>query len=309
MSVSEFESLMLSLHLLAFCFGCIVGSFLNVVVWRVPRGESLLQPPSHCPLCGHNIRPWENIPVLSWLFLGGRCSACKARISVRYPLGEAATGLLFWLIWVSVLRRELPLLLIPGYFYLTGSLLAAALIDRQHGLIPDAITLPGLLLAFCWSLALPGSRLALAAAEDPHSGSMLFRGLLDFLGAAGASLGQVPVAAAALDAALGAVVGFVLLALLNYAGRRLLPEPIGKNAMGLGDAKLLALIGAFLGADACIYVLLAAALGGFSWGLYRRLAARDKQAASLPFGPFLALAAYAWMVFGNYFFVFMHAIH
>jgi len=294
---------------MVFCFGCVVGSFLNVVVWRVPRGESLLHPPSHCPLCGHGIRAWENIPIISWLCLGGRCSACKARISVRYPLGEAATGLLFWLIWACALKRQLPLAVLPGYFYLTGSLLAAALIDRGHRIIPDAITLPGLLVAFCWSLALPTSRLALALPDDPHSGAILFRGLLDALGDIGVALGRVPIAAAAVDCLLGAAVGFALLASLSYAGQRLLPGCMGRDSMGGGDVKMLAMVGAFLGADAGIYVLLAASFGALLWGSCRLLLGRGSLAMALPFGPFLALATYAWMAAGNYFFILLGSIH
>ncbi|MDQ0287944.1 prepilin peptidase [Oligosphaera ethanolica] len=309
MLATDLEPILLPLHAMVFFFGCVVGSFLNVVVWRVPRGESLLHPPSHCPLCGHGIRAWENIPIVSWLCLGGRCSACKARISIRYPLGEAATGLLFWLIWISALMRHLPLAVLPGYFYLTGSLLAAALIDRGHRIIPDAITLPGLLLAFCWSLALPASRLALVAPDDPHSGAMLYSGLLDVMGEAGAALGRVPIAAAAVDCLLGAAVGFTLLAALSYAGRRLLPGRMGRDVMGFGDVKLLALIGAFLGADACIYVLLAAAFAGFLCGACRRLLGHGGLMSAWPFGPYLAVAAYAWMAAGNYFFILMRGLH
>lgn len=309
MLASDLESILPLLHAMVFCFGCVVGSFLNVVVWRLPRGESLLHPPSHCPLCGHGIRAWENIPIVSWLCLGGRCSACKARISICYPLGEAAAGLLFWLIWFCALKRHLPLAVLPGYFYLTGSLLAAAQIDRTHKIIPDAITLPGFLLAFCWSLAFPTSRLALVAPDDPHSGAMLYNGLMEALGEAGAALGRVPIVAAAIDCLLGAAVGFVLLAALGYAGKRLLPERLGREVMGFGDVKLLAMIGAFLGADACIYVLLAAAVAGFLVGVCRRLLGHGGLLTAWPFGPFLAMAAYVWMAVGNYFFILMHGLH
>ena len=97
-------------------FGACVGSFLNVVVWRLPRGESLWSPPSHCPKCGHAIRAWENVPILSWLFLRGRCSQCGLPISLQYPLVELATMLLFLAVWWRVSARPLhPAALVNGF--------------------------------------------------------------------------------------------------------------------------------------------------------------------------------------------------
>ena len=120
MTAGDLSPVIWQMHAIAFCLGCVIGSFLNVVVWRIPRGESLLTPPSHCPNCGHLIRAWENIPIISWLCLRGRCSGCHQPISIRYPLGESATGLLFFIIWYAISRRNLPLAVLPGYFYLTG---------------------------------------------------------------------------------------------------------------------------------------------------------------------------------------------
>ena len=93
----------------SFILGCCIGSFMNVVVWRLPRGESLVHPPSHCPKCGHAIKPWENIPIISWLCLKARCSNCHLPISIKYPLGEGATGLLFAFLWMRIFKRGLPL--------------------------------------------------------------------------------------------------------------------------------------------------------------------------------------------------------
>lgn len=124
-------------------FGALVGSFLNVVIHRLPRGESVVSPPSRCPKCGRGIRPWENIPVLSWLLLGGRCAGCRASISVRYPLVEAASALL---VALCVARWGLtPTAAIYAGFCL--SMLVIMLIDYDHQIIPDAITLPGTVLA------------------------------------------------------------------------------------------------------------------------------------------------------------------
>ncbi|MDD4099076.1 MAG: prepilin peptidase [Lentisphaeria bacterium] len=213
----------LPMSLLILCVGGAVGSFLNVVVWRVPRGESLLHPPSHCPKCGHAIRPWENIPVLSWLLLRGRCSQCRLPISIKYPLGEAATGVLFLAVWTQTLRRGLPLETAPASLYLAASLLAITQIDIRHRLIPDLITGAGLLVALTLALAMPGSRLAIALPDDPHSGAIIFNGAMDWLAARSPALANPPpIAAAALDCILGAVIGATLLTIVAEAGRRVL---------------------------------------------------------------------------------------
>ncbi len=122
-------------------FGLIIGSFLNVVIYRLPRNESLAFPPSHCPNCGHQIKPWENIPVISYLFLGGKCSSCKTKISARYPIVESLTGLIFWVTYLKFgLTWDLPV------FALFGALLVAIVfIDIDHLIIPDSMVLLGLL--------------------------------------------------------------------------------------------------------------------------------------------------------------------
>lgn len=118
--------------------GLVVGSFLNVVIWRVPRGESVALPGSHCPACGHAIRPQDNIPLVGWLLLGGRCRDCRARISARYPLVELTTGVLFAVITAKVgLSWSLP-----AYLYLTAAAVALALIDIDHHRLPNVIVLP-----------------------------------------------------------------------------------------------------------------------------------------------------------------------
>lgn len=122
----------------SFVFGLLIGSFLNVVIWRVPRGENLNHPGSHCPVCEHDIRPYDNIPLVSWLVLRGRCRDCRARISARYPLVEAFTGLSFaataaWLGWT--------VLLIPMLWFVAVSI-ALALIDIDVHRLPNAIVIP-----------------------------------------------------------------------------------------------------------------------------------------------------------------------
>lgn len=119
-------------------FGLVIGSFLNVVAYRLPRGESLVKPPSHCPSCDYRLRPWDNVPLLSWLFLRGRCRSCKERISARYPLIELITALTFGAIALANgvdadLALELPF---------AAMLIAVAGIDLEHRIVPNKILLP-----------------------------------------------------------------------------------------------------------------------------------------------------------------------
>jgi leader peptidase (prepilin peptidase)/N-methyltransferase len=144
--------------LAVFCgvLGLIIGSFLNVVIWRVPRGESIVSPPSACPSCGTAIRPRDNIPVLGWLVLRGKCRDCRAPISARYPLVEAGTGVLFA---VMALKFGLhPELL--AYLYLAAAGLALALIDIDVKRLPDVLTLP--------SYGVAAALLGVASLDDPH---------------------------------------------------------------------------------------------------------------------------------------------
>ena len=384
----------------AFVLGCCVGSFMNVVTWRLPRGESLVYPPSHCPRCGHAIRAWENIPIISWLCLRARCSGCGLPISVRYPLGEAAVGMLYFLVWYAVWHRMLPWAFLPDAFFLTGALLAAAWIDACHRFIPDMISYSGLVVAFALAIFLPMGRLALQEPISPHSGAFMFSGLRHLLGAP-----DLPQWGWALmDAGFGAALGYAILAIASWSLRRLLGnrngrcappvevrlsacclEPLtpipgvcetkqvaweellereddlitlhgailsGKeqeksavahvragragvmvdgemrswsqmksltmmverwslpgDAIGAGDVKYLAMIGAFLGADAVLYTLLWAAVLGLAFALLSRcltwLFARRQSSQSgwrewsVPFAPFLSIAAFLWMTCGN----------
>jgi leader peptidase (prepilin peptidase)/N-methyltransferase len=138
--------------LILFLFGLIIGSFCNVVIYRFPRGESIIMPGSHCRSCGTPIRPWDNIPLLSYLLLRGRCLACHERISIRYPSVELATGILYILLWY---KFGLSALLVI-YAILISTLIVVALIDLDHKIIPNTITLPGITIGFGVSLwALP----------------------------------------------------------------------------------------------------------------------------------------------------------
>lgn len=215
------------LVVVAVSLGLLFGSFLNVVIHRVPRGENIATPPSSCPACGTRIRPWDNVPVLSWLLLRGRARCCGAKIAPRYPLVEALGGLLGWAVMQGIvlgLPGETPLaragLLFLIYFTLTLGLLAALFIDLDHMLLPDSITLGGIALGV---ITLP--------LRDTHW----------------------------LDALLTGAVGFGGVWLLFILGYRWLR---GRDGMGLGDAKLLALAGVWFGATGTIFVLFAGAVQG-----------------------------------------------
>jgi leader peptidase (prepilin peptidase) / N-methyltransferase len=143
--------------LIVFIFGLIIGSFCNVVIYRLPQGASIITPASHCPSCRTPIRPWDNIPLLSYLLLRGRCRACKESFSPRYPSVELLTGVLFVLLWLKV-GFNTPLAI---YAALTSTLLTVALIDYDHKIIPNTITLPGIVIGLGLSLwALPITPLA-----------------------------------------------------------------------------------------------------------------------------------------------------
>ncbi len=208
------------LDLTAIVFGACVGSFLNVLILRLPCRESLLRPGSRCPACGHHIRPWENIPVLSWLILRARCSQCRIRISVRYPLIEAFTALLFFFLWRRFWAEALPWPGLPATFFLAGLVVAAGVIDFEHRIIPDNLTAIGVTVAVILALFWPSARVELlmvdsggvfgmAGAGDEWLKDMIENPWLQARAIAGKGLG------------LGMVSGAVPLLLIRWVGGRL----------------------------------------------------------------------------------------
>lgn len=229
--------------------GAIVGSFLNVVAYRLPRHESLIAPPSHCPKCDTPVRPYDNIPVLSWLFLRGHCRTCGDSISVRYPLVEALTGALCV---GAVLTHHTAAGIALGVVLIL-LLVPAALIDLEHRIIPNKITALGAVLAL-------GIGLALDPSGEPER----------LIAGAGAG-------------------GFLLLAALAYPG-----------GMGMGDVKLAAVMGLFLGkavAPAILIALLTGVLIGVV--VIARKGTQDGRKTAIPFGPFLALGGLVAVFAGN----------
>jgi leader peptidase (prepilin peptidase)/N-methyltransferase len=244
-------------------FGGLIGSFLNVVVYRVPRGLSVISPPSACPTCGEHIKKRDNVPVLSWLLLRGKCRNCAAPISSRYPLVEAGTALFF----VAVALRFLPGLLestdlpsllsatfaLLALLWLAGSSVALALIDLETRRLPNAIVLP---------LYLAGAVLLTASSVLAGDGASLLTAVAGF-----------------------AIMGGVYLVLA-------LAVPGG---MGMGDVKLAGVLGFYLGwlgwSELAVGSIGAFLLGG-TFGVVLLLLRRAKRGTSVPFGPWMLLGAW-----------------
>lgn len=238
---------------LAFWFGSLYGSFLNVVIHRLPREESLVRPRSRCPRCKAMIAWYDNVPIVSWLILGGRCRRCRKPISARYPLVEAATGVLA----ASLQRRwtDLPAWTAAAALA-CGALLAVALIDWDTFLIPDELSL---------GLVVSG---LLAAPFNPYlAGGAWWQPLLWSL----------------FGASCGFAMGWGMASLGEFM--------LKKEALGGGDVKLLAGVGAWAGATGAFDCLMIGSLIGSVYGVRLLLAGKAKRSDPIPFGPFLAMGA------------------
>ncbi len=234
-------------------FGALIGSFLNVCIYRLPRRESIVWPGSHCPRCSHSIAWYDNIPILSYFILAGRCRHCTERIPFRYPLVEIlnASGYvgLIWFFgpsWVAV-----------AYGLLYSALLVVAGTDLSHKIIPNVVTFPGIIVGLvCATIVLP----------------------LGFLGGM-----------------LGVLVGGGILWLLAWAS----PYLFGKEGMGGGDIKLLAMIGAFLGWKPALMTIMVGSFLGSLVGLTLVATQVIKREDYIPFGPFLVCGALVALFFGQ----------
>ncbi|OQA85977.1 MAG: Type 4 prepilin-like proteins leader peptide-processing enzyme [Lentisphaerae bacterium ADurb.Bin242] len=250
----------------AFALGCCIGSFLNVCIWRVPRGMSIISPPSHCPKCGHSITPLENIPLLSWIFLGGKCSSCKQPITIRYFLVELTSGLLFSMIFLTVIVRALPPSAILFYWIAASILLCSAFTDCELGIIPNEFTCFGIAMGLILSPLCP-------------------------------SYWQVSSRPTALLLCLGSI----LIAGGMMAGCSLLGKWIFKReALGWGDVKLVAAAAALLGLPGALFTVIAGSLLGLIGFPVLRLTVRKyRHRRSLKFAPFLAVGGMVWIFYAN----------
>jgi len=246
------ETMTLLLIVLA---GLVWGSFLNVVIHRLPLGQSLVRPPSSCPACGARIRPADNIPVLSYLLLGGKCRRCRRAISPVYPLVEIMTALGFVLVYIAS-GRVVGLEAVAGGLF-TSALIVLGVIDYFHQILPDAITMPGLVLALVYAF---------------------FRDDLTFRGAL-----------------VGAVSGAGFL-LIVYGAYRLIRK---KEGLGMGDVTMLLMVGAYLGFSRTLLTLILGSFFGAAAGVFMILRRGKDFQFALPFGTFLAPAAFIAMLWGE----------
>ncbi|MDO8785270.1 MAG: prepilin peptidase [Syntrophales bacterium] len=235
--------------------GAVLGSFLNVCIYRIPEGRSIVFPSSHCPECRHPINPWDNIPLVSYLILRGRCRHCQGKISPQYPVVELITAvmalLLFWKFGLS-LRFLFS-------FIFTCSLIVITFIDLRHQIIPDLITLPGIPLFFLVAVFFMNIRV--------------------------------------MEALLGILLGGGVLYIIAF-----LYELLKKReGMGGGDIKLLAMLGAFSGWKSLLFILLLSSSLGALVGITVMIIKGKDMKYAIPFGPFLSLAAVAYIFFGGYF--------
>jgi leader peptidase (prepilin peptidase) / N-methyltransferase len=274
LKTDDLTGLPLALPLLAVAaLGAVIGSFLNVVIHRLPREQSIVFPNSRCPSCSTAIRPYDNIPVISWAVLRGRCRACRSPISARYPAVELLTAALFALTFL--LRSGLTLAL-PFDLLFVAALVALVFIDAEHMLLPNTITYPGLALAVAARLLVPNLYGVAALADD---------------------LGSPPGWALSLaGAALGALAGGGFLWLVGWLWKRLR----GVDAMGMGDVKMMLMVGAYLGWPLTLLTIFVGVLTGSlaGVGLMARRGERDTQML-LPFGIFLGIGALLSLLFGT----------
>lgn len=239
--------------LFALVTGMVVGSFLNVCICRLPKGESVVSPPSHCPNCDYRIRWYDNIPLVSYLLLRGRCRGCGTRISIQYPLVELLNGLLT----LALFLRFGPTLAFLVLFLFCSALVVITFIDLEHQIIPDEISLSGIVIGFVCSFFLPG-----------HSW---------------------------LNSLLGILLGGGSLLLVAYAYQWL----TGKEGMGGGDIKLLAMMGAFLGWKSILFIIFASSLVGSVIGVTMMLVQKKDSKLAIPFGPYLAFGAVLYIFYGR----------
>jgi leader peptidase (prepilin peptidase)/N-methyltransferase len=229
---------------LAALLGAVIGSFLNVCIYRLPLGKSIVWPASACESCGRELAWFENLPIVSWVALGAKCRTCRAPLSIRHPIVEALTAIMF----AAAAWHYGPSLLLVSRLVFGCALIVLFAIDLEHHLLPNAITLPGIVVGLAFSFVTPPGWVA---------------------------------------ALIGAVVGGGSLWLIAEAYYRLRHE----EGLGMGDVKMLAMIGAFIGWQLTIVTLMMASVAGSVVGLVLIASRKGDMKYALPFGTFLALGA------------------
>jgi leader peptidase (prepilin peptidase)/N-methyltransferase len=335
-----------------FILGCIVGSFLNVVIHRLPLDQSIVSPPSHCPHCNYSIPWYLNIPLFTWLWLKGKCANCGAAISIRYFLVELLTGVIFLACWIKFGRQSWELALV--YSVMLAGLTAATFIDFEHLIIPDQITIGGIGVGFLLSLLAPAlhdTKSPAVSLQQSLLGIAVGGGVVYFV----LRLGKLLFGKQKLVLEPGSKIIFtenslvlpdgeihyeeifyrksdtvelnaeivemadrcyrnvkvqLRPALLKIDDEELKPEDVPcleavadnltlpREAMGLGDVKFMAAIGAFLGWQAVFFSLMASSVLGSVVGVTLVALKKEKASGRIPYGPYIALGAVIW-VFGG----------
>lgn len=255
------EWMQLYLDALVVLLGLCFGSFLNVCICRIPEEKSVVHPPSACPGCGARIRWYDNLPILSWLILRGRCRGCRQSISIQYPVMELLTAVLFFALWrVHGLCWTTPI-----YALAVFGLMLATVIDLREFWLPDRVSIGGMILFPLLSLLVP----------QLHGAETAWTGIRSSL--------------------LGLGIGFGLFWMIREAGTAALKQ----EAMGFGDVKLMGMLGALLGWQSILFITFISALIGSVVGVSLILLHRRELQSRIPFGPYLAGAALIWMLGGD----------
>jgi len=257
-----------------FLFGLMIGSFLNVCILRIPAGESIVRPGSRCPNCHKEIKFYDNIPVLSWLVLGGKCRNCKTKISPLYPGIELLTGLLFvvcYLLFGETVNTA-------KWAALSALLVVLTATDIRERILPDAVNLTGFVIGLLFSLVMA-----------PTDGAALWLSNLIF------DFPPPRPVLSLVDSLMGAAVGAGLLWIVGEGYFKLR----GKEGMGLGDVKMMGMVGAFLGVKRTLLTVLFGSLLGSLIGIVIVLATRKGRDYELPFGAFLGAGTLLVIYFGT----------
>ena len=272
------KELIVILGFFSFWLGACVASFLNVVAWRVPRGESIVSPPSHCPKCNAPIRWWQNIPIVSWLALRGRCAACRAPISPRYIIVETIGGVLFLAAFLHFIADgnltyvSIAINLTLWWIWIS-LMIVGSLIDYDHKLLPDFVTVGGILLGVAyWTLVSLSFKNFAMEFSNPKM--------------------YLPLA---LSLA-GLVFGFGLLWLVRFFGSM----AFKREAMGMGDVFLMGAVGAMFGPFAVLVTLILSSVFGSVVGLSAVALSKTRlgRFTEIPYGPYICMGCLVWMFWG-----------
>ena len=266
-------------YLFSFLFGAMIGSFLNVVIHRVPNEESIVFPNSACPRCGNAIKAYDNIPILSWLILGGKCRKCREPISPRYPAVELLTALLYVLVYWQIGFGAF----LPVAFVFVSTMIALIFIDSEHMILPNVITYPFLIFALLIRVIFPAF---FAGIHISDINAWPISHLSDLS----------PIVQSIVGAILGAIVGGGFLWLVGELWKRLR----GVEAMGLGDVKMMAGVGAFLGWKLTLLSVFLGAFSGALIGVFLIARQRERNLQTqVPFGIFLGIGSIVSLLFGD----------